>query len=699
MMRTHTVKFSNRVRQVLGALAGAAVLSLVAVPCLAVAPIPPDDRLPDLKSLKDVPVPAVPGIDQFVRNKAAAIALGKALFWDAQAGSDGNACASCHFAAGADSRLKNQLSPGLNAGDLQFGTTPALGAWGPNHTLTALDFPLHRLADPKDRNSAILFSTNDVVSSAGTFDGSFMQVIPRIGEACGTRSNDNFMVHGKLVRKVEPRNTPTTINAAYNFRNFWDGRANNVFNGVNPFGNRDPNARVLQANADGSSSWVRVALANSSLASQAVGPPLSNFEMSCANKSFKDIGRKLNSMRPLAQQDVHAQDSALAAYRYPTGKGLKYTYAQLVRMAFDPRWWNARQSVDGYAQIEHNFSMFWGLAIQLYEASLVSDDAPFDRFMGDANHLPDGTALTTAQQRGLAVFTGNGLCINCHRGAEFTGAATRLQLLNSVNGLVERMVMGDARVDFNGGTALYDSGFYNIGVRPTAEDRGVGGSDPFGNPLSFARQYLNQMRGDPVFDAFNIDACKFAVPVANCRAGVDPVSARVAVDGSFKTPSLRNVSLTKPYFHNGSRFTLEQVVEFYDRGGDRRGPDGNDTTGYIGPDAPNGATSNLDPDIQVLMSTGETGILTQKGLTAQQEADLVDFLRHGLTDKRVACEQAPFDHPSLRIPNGHQGDYLSVLDADGDGKADEIFFTLPAVGAGGLAPGQCLKHDDGSDVI
>ena len=34
-----------------------------------------------------------------------AIALGKALFWDQQAGSDGIACASCHFAAGADTRL------------------------------------------------------------------------------------------------------------------------------------------------------------------------------------------------------------------------------------------------------------------------------------------------------------------------------------------------------------------------------------------------------------------------------------------------------------------------------------------------------------------------------------------------------------------------------------------------------------------
>src|SRR2546430_17132534 len=34
-----------------------------------------------------------------------------------------------------------------------------------------------------------------------------------------------------------------------------------------------------------------------------------------------------------------------------------------------------------FNQMEYNFSMFWGLAIQAYEATLVSDDTPFDRFM------------------------------------------------------------------------------------------------------------------------------------------------------------------------------------------------------------------------------------------------------------------------------------------------------------------------------
>ena len=54
-------------------------------------------------------------------------------------------------------------------------------------------------------------------------------------------------------RNVEPRNTPSNINAVFNFRNFWDGRANNTFNGVNPFGRRaitaDPTARVFTTDA------------------------------------------------------------------------------------------------------------------------------------------------------------------------------------------------------------------------------------------------------------------------------------------------------------------------------------------------------------------------------------------------------------------------------------------------------------------
>src|SRR4029077_9147549 len=56
-----------------------------------------------LAPLSTVPVPPVYGIEGIPADRTAAIQLGKALFWDIQAGSnDVQACASCHFNAGAD---------------------------------------------------------------------------------------------------------------------------------------------------------------------------------------------------------------------------------------------------------------------------------------------------------------------------------------------------------------------------------------------------------------------------------------------------------------------------------------------------------------------------------------------------------------------------------------------------------------------
>ena len=56
--------------------------------------------------------------------------------------------------------------------------------------------------------------------------------------------------------------------------------------------------------------------------------------------------------------------------------------------------------------------------------------------------------------------------------------------------------------------------------------------------------------------------------------GRDDLSAlRIAVDGAFKVPSLRNIELTGPYMHNGGMSTLEQVAAFFNRGGDVVHPD------------------------------------------------------------------------------------------------------------------------------
>src|SRR5262249_6261445 len=120
-----------------------------------------------------------------------------------------------------------------------------------------------------------------------------------------------------------------------------------------------------------------------------------------------------------------------------------------------------------------------------------SDDSPFDRFQEG-----DDTAMSASAQAGLHIFmtevdvgVAGGSCDNCHGGSEFTNASvTHVGVTNFgaslPEGLTELMTMGD------GGSAFYDAGYYNIGVRPIADDVGRGGTDAFGFPLSFVDRSL-----------------------------------------------------------------------------------------------------------------------------------------------------------------------------------------------------------------
>src|SRR5437764_8628865 len=119
----------------------------------------PDDRPPVPGPLSTIPIPLPTNLSEFVADIQTAKILGKAFFWDQQAGSDGLACASCHFQAGADNRVKNALDPGLrnenpaqqnlfhvtasNRG-LKVGPPPG---GGPNYTLKKADYPFHQLAN------------------------------------------------------------------------------------------------------------------------------------------------------------------------------------------------------------------------------------------------------------------------------------------------------------------------------------------------------------------------------------------------------------------------------------------------------------------------------------------------------------------------------------------------------------------------
>src|SRR5262249_37768333 len=194
-------------------------------------------------SLKQIPVPQPSNLNTYVRNREIAVVLGKSLFWDMQVGSDGiQACASCHFRAGADPRSINQLNPGgVNNPD------PTINL-GVNHQLQAEEFPLHKLADPTNRHSQVLRDVDDVVSSQGVKLSRFVGVEPGTVKDQTTPVPDPvFNLAGLNTRRSEPRNTPTVINAAFNRRVFWDVRATNLFNGVSPFGAGDENARALRA--------------------------------------------------------------------------------------------------------------------------------------------------------------------------------------------------------------------------------------------------------------------------------------------------------------------------------------------------------------------------------------------------------------------------------------------------------------------
>ncbi len=631
------------------------------------------DNLPN--DLRAVVVPAPTNLADFVRDQTMAIALGKALFWDMQVGSDGvQACASCHFRAGADPRSKNQVSPGLKSfptADLTFSNRIGTAIIpGPNEPLHAGDLPLTKLANPGERGALNpATDSNDVVSSQGIHHPADQS--DPMGFVVGAWAN---------TRRVEPRNTPSVINAVFNHRQFWDGRAENVFNGVNHLGQRDPDAKLFRADDPQTPIEVRVELINASLASQAVAPILSDLEMAAPGRTRLDVsralakghrnqGKKITKLRPLANQLVSPTDSVLGPMSSWPGRGLTFgKYDQMIKSAFFEKWWKSKKLIrvnadgsktlvaknngdcDGtecteteYALIQYNFSLFFGIAVQLYQATLVSDDTPWDRFRR-AHPTKTDPALNPwintnpAHISRLALFGAhlfndrfrgptNIRCSNCHESNELTDASNR-RVLAAANGPVRNR-------DGN----VIDKGFNNIGIRPTDDDLGAGASDAFG-PLSHTRRLFP---GDPPATFDNNAA----------------VTKGFGVDGAFKVPSLRNVALTAPYFHNGDTLTLREVVQLYSRGG------------------------NVFP-VQALDGT-PIEPLGVPNLTSAEVDAIVAFLE-ALTDERVLYRRAPFDHPQIFVPNGHPSGSTSPTDANGDGLADDVMVEIPAVGAAGGAP-------------
>ncbi len=509
-----------------------------------------------LRSLKTVPIPRPAGLENYVRDERQLVALGKALFWDMQTGSDGvTACATCHFHAGADHRLQNQL-------------VDPQKPFPPNLLLDMVYFPFRWLSNPGDRGSAVLRDLSLRVGSMGLYRRKFVDIVPGQAAELGEELDDRpeFTLGGLNIRRVTQRNSPTVINSVFFFAQFWDGRANRVFNGFTPTGGASDAPGILYAGTAGLERRP-IRLDPASLASQAVGPILDHLEMSYEGRTWPKLARKLYSLRPLALQKIAPDDSVLGLLADATGRGLREdaSYLALVQQAFVPALWQSEEVVNTgggeFTQAEYNFSLFWGLALQAYQSTLVSDDSPFDRFQEG-----DPSALTAEQQEGMRFFQTTARCTTCHAGPEFSVAT------------------------FTAGAGRNNRAFTRTGVRPVQEDPGQ-------------------------------------------------------ANGNFKSSGLRNIELTGPYFHNGGQATLEQVIAFYERGGDF-------------------GTNN--------------GAIRSFRATPAQRAALVAFLK-ALTDDRVRYDRAPFDHPELCVPLGHLE--IARDAAPYPRSAKERWAAIPAVGA------------------
>lgn len=644
-------------------------------------------------SLKTIPIPSVRGLETganpIIRDVYAARQLGKALFWDMSVGSDGVACASCHFHAGSDPRNQNQLDSGSKhqgaPSAVTFERLPSGNSGGPNYALRKNDFPLFQLEDPTNKKSKVVFSTDDVVSSSGVLLGQYKGIEQtKTGrDDCDSKLDDLFHIAGGNTRRVSFRNAPSIYNSGYNYRNFWDGRANNLFNGVSAYGPRDHQAGVWILEGK-KPVFTHLLLENSSLASQAVAPPMDDREMACQGRLFRHLAKKLLPAAPLVNQKVDEQDSLLAPLRDRSGRGLILSYRQLIEKAFHPRFWSgsslpqestSKPSNERVRQIEANFAFFFGLAIQAYENTLISDETRFD---SPRSKLGEPTSLSEQERRGLSIFSTE--CLLCHQGPTFSSAAHPSVL--SAKGASQRLIeRREINGDFDGlglAVAFFDIGFANTSVTPTEYDLGVGATDPYGNPLSFSEQYYATLRYPErkMVDPIPFSVCDFqrqfqmdfsAGELINHKdkgCGKSPVLGRIpspqvvekesqkfergrlvtAVKGAFKIPSLRNVELTGPYMHNGSMKNLEEVLDFYDRGGNVSNPH------HIG------------------------DLVFPRPFPKSQRNDLIVFLK-SLTDERVRWERAPFDHPELKVSVGYE--YTS------NGEPADRMLTIPAVGRKG----------------
>ena len=152
-----------------------------------------------------------------------------------------------------------------------------------------------------------------------------------------------------------------------------------------------------------------------------------------------------------------------------------------------------------------------GKAIEAYERLLMSRNAPFDRYVAG-----DEEAITLEAKRGLKIFIGKGVCVLCHGTPHFR-----------------------------------DNDFHNLGI-PQGQL-----PEDTGRFQGIAKLLANPFNSASIYSDSRADATRM----------LNLLEPRLEHQGEFKTPTLRNVALTPPYFHTGEFPTLASVIEFNDAGG------------------------------------------------------------------------------------------------------------------------------------
>jgi cytochrome c peroxidase len=206
-------------------------------------------------------------------------------------------------------------------------------------------------------------------------------------------------------------------------------------------------------------------------------------------------------------------------------------------------------------------------AIASYERTQLAFDSPFDHFIaGDKNAIDDSA------KRGWELFNTQARCNKCH-------------------------ALTDTQRDV---TVFTDNDFHNIGIGIIRH-----------NVVALARQAEQLINSD---DTAAID--RAAIQTDMSALGRFLITKKEKDIASFKTPDIRNVLVTAPYFHDGSQETLWDVIDHYNKGDGLQNP-------YLDEDIqPLALTESQIDDLVAFMASLTSAIYKEQGATelARQSA-------------------------------------------------------------------------------